>query len=93
MLKDLRHISHRCLEQLFEVLILRQVLIAGLDPLCNGFAVIDQNMIERVHEKDPVRLNAAAVQQHWLRYRFTIDACSGGIFSRSTSGGPLNEYA
>jgi len=64
--EDLLSIVHRRLQQLFEVLVLGHVLVAGRSPLGYGLAVEYEYLEERVHEQYPVGLYAGGVQQHRL---------------------------
>lgn len=65
--QHLLRISHRRLKQLFEVCILRLVLVACCTPLSYCLPVEDQDLEKCVHEQDTIWLYGTGVQQNWLR--------------------------
>lgn len=64
--EDLLGVVHRSLQQVAEVLVLWQLLVACLTPLRDSLSMVDEYLEEGVHEKDAIRKDTAAVQQHRL---------------------------
>jgi len=62
-LKNLLRVVHRCLQQLLEVLVLWHVLVFEGSPLGDGLAVVNQNLKERVHQEDAIRLDGSRIEE------------------------------
>ena len=65
-LQDILSIAAGSSQQLSEVLVLRHVLIAELEPLGNRLALVDEYVKERVHEENAVVEDGRRVEQDGL---------------------------
>ena len=62
ILKNFCRIAYGRLKQLFETLVFGKIVITSFDPLSDGFAMVDQYVIESIHEKNSIRQDTAAVE-------------------------------
>lgn len=65
-LQDILSIAARRSQELSEVLILRHVLIAKLEPFGNRLALVDEYVKERVHEENAVVEDGRRVEKDGL---------------------------
>lgn len=65
-LQDILSIAAGSSQQLSEVLVLRHVLIAELEPLGNRLALVDEYVKERVHEENAVVEDGRRVEKDGL---------------------------
>jgi len=65
-LEDFLGIVHRCLKKLLEVFVLGHVLVFEGSPLGDRLAVIDQDLEERVHQQDAIRLDRSRIEEDRL---------------------------